>query len=97
MTHLEKFSFLWVENDLELSYSVNVLTDKKKLVKKLTMGRETKKIWSFTTDTIDVTKFRGKIFRYFWFVDLIETYFGVSSANPYKDLTPITIGQKITL
>ena len=90
MTHLEKFGLLWVEKKIS------------KLVKKLTIGRETRKtsfrdestIWSFTIETIDMTKVRGIIFRYFWFADLIETYFGISSANPCKDLTSITIGQK---
>ena len=90
MTHLEKFGLLWVEKKIS------------KLVKKLTIGRETRKtsfrdestIWSFTIETIDMTKVRGIIFRYFWFADLIETYFGISSANPYQDLTSITIGQK---
>ena len=66
------------------------------------MGRETRKkllrdestIWSFKTNAIDMTKFRGKIFRYFWFNDVVETYFGVSSTNPYKDLIDTTIAEK---
>ena len=29
-THLEKFGFLWVENDLELRYFVELSTDQKK-------------------------------------------------------------------
>ena len=37
-----------------------------------------------------MTKFRRIIYRYFWFDDAIEEYFGVSSANPYKDLTTIS-------
>ena len=66
------------------------------------MGRETRKklfrdestIWSFKTNAIDMTKFRGKIFRYFWFNDVVETYFSVSSTNPYKDLIDTTIAEK---
>ena len=102
MIHLEKFVFIWVENDLELRYSVELLTDKKINKKKITMGRETRKkllrdestIWSFTANTIDMTKFRGIIYRYFLFDDVVEEYFGASSANPYKDLTYTTISEK---
>ena len=80
MTHLEKIGFLWVKNDLELRYFVELLTDKKKLIKKITMGRETRKklfrnestIWSFTTNTVDMTTFRGIIYKYFWFDDVVE-------------------------
>ena len=66
------------------------------------MGRERRKklfrdkstMWSFTINTIGMTKFRGIIFRYFWFDDLIETYFGINSLTSYKDLTSVTIGKK---
>ena len=66
------------------------------------MGRETRKklfrdestIWNFTTNTIDTTKFRGVIYRHFWLDDAVEEYFGVNSANPYKDLTYTTISEK---
>ena len=68
----------------------------------MTMGRETRKklfrdestIWSFTTNTIDMTKFIGIIYRHFWLDDVVEEYFGVNSANPYKDLTYATISEK---
>ena len=63
----------------------------------MTMGARTRKrlfkyesiIWSFFLDAIDMTKFRGIIYRHFWFDD------GVNSANPYKDLTDTTIAEKI--
>ena len=38
--------------------------------KKLFKDESTK--WSFTTNTIDMTKFRGIIYRYFWFDDAVE-------------------------
>ena len=65
----------------------------------MTIGRETRKILfrdestilSFTTNTIDMAKFRGIIYRYFWFDDIVEEYFRVNSTNPYKDLTYTTI------
>ena len=57
--------------------------------KKLFKDESTK--WSFTTNTIDMTKFRGIIYRYFWFDDAVEEHFGVSFANPYKDLTDTNI------
>ena len=60
--------------------------------KKLFKDESTK--WSFTTNTIDMTKFRGIIYRYFWFDDVVEEYFGVSSTSSYKDLTDITIAEK---
>ena len=66
------------------------------------MGKETRKklfrdestIWSFTANTISMKKFRGTIYRYFWFDNVVEEYFSVSSANPYKDLTNTTISEK---
>ena len=67
------------------------------------MGKETRKklftdestIWSSTTNTINMKKFRGIIYRYFWLDNVAEEYFSVSSANPYKDLTNTTIPEKI--
>ena len=41
-----------------------------------------------------MTKFRGIIYRYFWYDDELEEYFGVDSANPYQDLTYKTISEK---
>ena len=38
-----------------------------------------------------MAKFRGIIYRYFWFDDIVEEYFGVNSTNPHKDLTYTTI------
>ena len=69
----------------------------------MTMGARTRKrlfkyesiIWSFFLDAIDMTKFRGIIYRHFWFDDVVEEYFGVNSTNPYKDLTDTTIAEKI--
>ena len=59
MMLLEKFGFLWVEDDLKVRYSVELSTDKKKLIKKLTMGRETRKIlW------IDNMELYNKCYRY---------------------------------
>ena len=66
------------------------------------MGKETRKklfrdestIRSFTTNTINMKKFKGIIYRYFWFDNVVEEYFSVSSANPYKDLTNTTISEK---
>ena len=34
------------------------------------------------------------MYRYFWFDDVTEEYFGVSFANPSKDLTHTTILEK---
>ena len=67
---------------------------RKKTRKKLFKNEST--IWSFTTNTIDITKFRGIIFRQFQFSDALEEYFGVSSAKPCKDLTYTTTAEKIT-
>ena len=56
--------------------------------------RDESTIWSFTTNTIDMAKFREIIYRYFWFDDVVEEYFGINSENPYKDLIYITISEK---
>ena len=72
--------------------------------KKMTTQRGTRKnifrdestIRRFTTNTIDMTIFRGIPFRYFWFNDVVEEYIGVNSVNPCKDLTYTTIAEKIT-
>ena len=58
--------------------------------KKLFKDESTK--WSFTTNTIDMTKFRGIIHRYL--DDAVEEHFGVTFANPYKDVTDTNISQK---
>ena len=51
-------------------------------------------MWSFTIYTIDMTKCRGIIYRYFWFDDVAEEYFGASSTNSYNDLTETTIADR---
>ena len=43
-----------------------------------------------------MAKFRGIIYRYFWFDDIVEEYFGVNSTNPYKDLNIQPYKKKIT-
>ena len=42
--HLEKFVFLWRDASLEFWYSVVLSTDKKKLIKRISMGKSTRKI-----------------------------------------------------
>ena len=41
--HLEKFGFLWRDSNLEFWYSVIPSTDKKKLIKRTSMGKSTRK------------------------------------------------------
>ena len=41
--HLEKFGFEWQDASIEFKYSVELSTDKKKLIKKLNMGKKKNK------------------------------------------------------
>ena len=41
--HLEKFGFEWQDASIEFKYSVELSTDKKKLIKKINMGKKTRK------------------------------------------------------
>ena len=61
MIHLEKFGFEWEDTKLEFKYSVKFSNNKKKLIKKMDMGKTTRKklfldesrLWSFTANTTD--------------------------------------------
>lgn len=61
MIHLEKFGFEWEDTNLEFKYSVKFSNNKKKLIKKMDMGKTTRKklfldesrLWSFTANTTD--------------------------------------------
>ena len=58
MVHLEKFGFKLEDTSLEFKYSVEFSTNKKKLIRKMSMGKATTKklfmgesnLWSFTTN-----------------------------------------------
>ena len=43
MIHLEKFGFEWEDTNLEFKYSVKFSNNKKKLIKKMDMGKTTRK------------------------------------------------------
>ena len=41
--HLEKFGFEWQDASIEFKYSVELSTNKKKIIKKINMGKTTRK------------------------------------------------------
>ena len=61
MLHLEKYGFGWEDNSLEFKYSVRLSTNKKGLIKKISMGKTIKKklfldesrVWSFAVDKME--------------------------------------------
>ena len=61
MLHLEKYEFGWEDNSLEFKYSVRLSTNKKGLIKKISMGKTIKKklfldesrVWSFAVDKME--------------------------------------------
>ena len=69
--HLEIFGFEWVDAELEFLHTVKMSTDKKKLIRKITMRKKTRKllfldesrVWNLSVPAINREKLI--IFGYF--------------------------------
>ena len=92
--HLENFGFEWQDASIEFKYSVELSTDKKKLTKKINMGKTTRRklfinksrLYIYTTQTTDDrTNFRAANFGYFWHDDIIESYFSINTKNHLQE------------
>ena len=98
MLHLENYGFEWEDTSLEFKYSVRFSTDKKGLIKKLSMGKTIRKIifldesrvWSFAVNKMERKQLRDYLFGYFFHTNAIELYFCINLTNTSKDLTGLT-------
>ena len=98
MLHLENYGFEWEDTSLEFKYSVRFSTDKKGLIKKLSMGKTIRKIifldesrvWSFAVNKMERKQLRDYLFGYFFHTNAIELYFCINLTNTSKDITGLT-------
>ena len=99
--HLERFSFEWKEVQLQFKYSVKLSDDKKKLIKKMSMNKQNKKLLYTHESRMCYLKLVGTtvqaihslIFAYLFYVPILKRSVKIST-NYTKDLTKITIAQK---
>ena len=109
MSHLEKYKFEWEDTELAFKYSVELSSDKSKLIKKFWMQKGMKRklvldeqrIWNVTlTDPSKPleNKFvvRSKMPAHFWNDSVPKAFFGIRTATQVKYFTAITKGQKNT-
>ena len=107
MFHLKKYKFEWEDTELAFKHSIELLSDKSKLIEKFWMhkgmGRklflDKQRIWNVTlTDPSKPleNKFtvRTKVIGYFWNDYVPKAFFGIRTANQVKNFTTITKGQK---
>ena len=83
--HLKKFGFEWTDAELEFLHTVKMSTDKKKLIRKMKMGKKRRKllfldesrIWNLSVSAIDRKKLISYMFGYFWTDRTIETIYPI--------------------
>ena len=103
MLHLEKYGFGRKDTSLEFKYSVRLSTDKKGLIKKISMGKTIRKklfldesrVWSFAVDKMERKQLRNSLFGYIFHTNATEPYFRKNLRNTSKDLTGLTNLDKI--
>ena len=109
MSHLEKYKFEWEDTELAFKYSIELSSNKSKLIKKFWMHKgvrrnlflDEQRIWNVTiTDPSKPleNKFtvRSKMIGYFRDGFVPKAFFGIRTATQVRDFTTITKGQKIT-
>ena len=109
MSHLEKYKFEWEDTELAFKYSVELSSNKSKLIKKFWMHKgvrrnlflDEQRIWNVTiTDPSKPleNKFtvRSKMIGYFRDGFVPKAFFGIRTATQVRDFTTITKGQKNT-
>ena len=109
MSHLEKYKFEWEDTELAFKYSIELSSNKSKLIKKFWMHKgvrrnlflDEQRIWNVTiTDPNKPleNKFtvRSKMIGYFRDGFVPKAFFGIRTATQVRDFTTITKGQKIT-
>ena len=98
MLHLEKYGFRWEDTSLEFKYSVRPSTNKKGLIKKISMQKSKRKklfldesrVWSFAVDKMERKQLRDYFFGYFFHTNAVESYFRINLTNTPKDLAGLT-------
>ena len=98
MLHLEKYGFRWEDTSLEFKYSVRPSTNKKGLIKKISMQKSKRKklfldesrVWSFAVDKMERKQLRDYLFGYFFHTNAVESYFRINLTNMSKDLAGLT-------
>ena len=109
MSHLEKYKFEWEDTELAFKYSIELSSNKSKLIKKFWMHKGVRRnlfldeqiIWNVTiTDPNKPleNKFtvRSKMIGYFRDGFVPKAFFGIRTATQVRDFTTITKGQKNT-
>ena len=109
MSHVEKYKFEWEDTELAFKYSIELSSNKSKLIKKFWMHKgvrrnlflDEQRIWNVTiTDPSKPleNKFtvRSKMIGYFRDGFVPKAFFGIRTATQVRDFTTITKGQKIT-
>ena len=102
---MEDKKLLQKDTSLESKYSARLSTDKKGLIKKISMGKTIRKtlsldesrVWSFTVYKMERKQLRDYLLGYFFHANAKEPYFRINFTNPSKDLTGLTNLEKKSL
>ena len=100
---MEDKKLLQKDTSLESKYSARLSTDKKGLIKKISMGKTIRKklfldesrVWSFAVDKMERKQLRNSLFGYIFHTNATEPYFRKNLRNTSKDLTGLTNLDKI--
>ena len=105
MKHLEKYDFQWENTSLQFKYEIKLSTDKKKLIKTISVENGTRKellldeqrITSVELDPSAPTEpstfvNRSNLLAYFWANSVAQTYFSIGTQT--KDFTSLTKREK---
>ena len=95
--HLERFGFTWKNNQPEFEYSVKLSVDKKKVIKKISLGKSTRRKICVDESRILGVNLRSNetnsmLFEYIE-GNFIESVLGITT-NDTKDLKNVTVQQK---
>ena len=100
---MEDKKLLQKDTSLKSKYSARLSTDKKGLIKKISMGKTIRKklfldesrVWSFAVDKMERKQLRNSLFGYIFHTNATEPYFRKNLRNTSKDLTGLTNLDKI--
>ena len=95
---MEDKKLLQKGTSLESKYSARLSTDKKGLIKKISMGKTIRKtlslnesrVWSFTVYKMERKQLRDYLLGHFSHANAKESYFRLNFTNASKDLTGLT-------
>ena len=105
MKHLQKYDFEWENTSLQFKYEIKLSTDKKKLIKTISMENGTRKELLLDEQRITTVELdpstptesstfvnRSNLLAYFWANSVVQTYFSIGTQT--RDFTSLTKREK---